>query len=197
MEHHMPLPDPETQILMLRFALNIAASMLLLFGLFYQRYREKELAISASLFNLFIFSVLAVLTKVEFSLAAGFGLFAILAMFTLRSEPLTKIEITYFFGSVAIAVICSVQGTAPLVVVSVVVAVLLGTWLIDHPRVLPAVEQLRVTLDKIDRDTLNNPGAMREVLSKRLGVEVLTFQVTAVDYINDMARLRVNYRKGA
>jgi hypothetical protein len=52
-----------------------------------------------------------VLSKVEFGLAAGFGLFAILAMFTLRSEPIGKTEITYFFGSVAIAVICSVQGT--------------------------------------------------------------------------------------
>ncbi|WP_426038399.1 DUF4956 domain-containing protein [Cypionkella sp. TWP1-2-1b2] len=48
---------------------------------------------------------------VQFSVAAGFGLFAILALFTLRSEPITKIEIAYFFGSIALAVITAVQGT--------------------------------------------------------------------------------------
>jgi hypothetical protein len=178
-----------------RLALNLAASAVLLFALFYPRYKDKELVITGSLFNLFIFGVLTVLTKVEFSLAAGFGLFAILAMFTLRSEPLTKIEITYFFGSVAIAVICSVQGT-PLLVVAVVIALILaGTWLIDHPRVLQSVDRMRVVLDKIDTDALSDDIVMRSMLGQRLGVQVLSYQVTAVDYIADSARVTVHYRR--
>ena len=90
--------------------LDIIGMTLLIFVLYYRRYHDKELVTAAALFNLFIFSVLAVLSSVDFSVAAGFGLFAILALFTLRSEPLSKIEMTYFFGSVAIAVICSIQG---------------------------------------------------------------------------------------
>jgi hypothetical protein len=104
--------DPAYLTLLERFGINFVAAAALLFGLFYRRYRDKELAISGMLFNLFIFGVLSVLGKVQFSLAAGFGLFAMLAMFTLRSEPLAKIEIAYFFGAVAVAVICSVPGTA-------------------------------------------------------------------------------------
>jgi ABC-type polysaccharide transport system permease subunit len=94
-----------------RLLIDVGAMLTLVFGMFYQRYRDKELVTAAALFNIFIFSVLTVLSQVEFGLAAGFGLFAILALFTLRSEPLGKTEMTYFFGSVAIAVICSVQGT--------------------------------------------------------------------------------------
>jgi Domain of unknown function (DUF4956) len=187
--------DPILIPLLSRFVLNVLATAVLLFALFYTRYRDKELAISGALFNLFIFAVLTVLNKVQFSLAAGFGLFAILAMFTLRSEPLTKIEITYFFGSVAIAVICSVQGTSLPVVAGIVAVVLVGTWAIDHPRVLSAVDRMRVTLDQIDPNTLSDSQTMRTTLSERLGVDVLSYQVTAIDYIADSARVNVFYRR--
>ena len=111
------LPASETPV---RFVINIIAMTALVFGLYYRRYRDKELVTAASLFNVFAFGVLTILSSVEFSLAAGFGLFAILALFTLRSEQISKVEITYFFGSIAIAVICSIQGTE-LVFVAVIV----------------------------------------------------------------------------
>lgn len=191
----MPLPDIFPMDLALRFAVNLTATLLLVFGLYYRRYRDKELVITAALFNLFIFAVLTVLSKVEFGIAAGFGLFAILAMFTLRSEPLGKTEITYFFGCVAIAVICSVHGTTLPLVIGVALGVLIGTWAIDHPKVLRSVDGIRITLDRIDGEALSNPAVMRSELSQRLGVQVMSYQITALDYINDMARLNVFYRK--
>jgi Domain of unknown function (DUF4956) len=181
--------------LLARLAIDLAAMALLVFGLYYRRYRDKELVTAAALFNVFIFAVLSVLSKVEFGLAAGFGLFAILAMFTLRSEPIGKTEITYFFGSVAIAVICSVQGTSLPFVAGIVAVVLLGAWAIDHPQVLQSVDSIRITLDKIEMHALSDPAAMRSDLSRRLGVDVMSYQITALDYINDMARLHVFYRK--
>lgn len=48
------------------------------------------------MFNIFAFAVLTILSSVQFSLAAGFGLFAILALFSLQSEQIEKIEIAYF-----------------------------------------------------------------------------------------------------
>ncbi len=181
--------------LLARLGIDLAAMLVLVFGLYYRRYRDKELVTAAALFNVFIFAVLTVLSKVEFGLAAGFGLFAILAMFTLRSEPISKTEITYFFGSVAIAVICSVQGTTLPFVAAVATVVVLGAWIIDHPRVLHSVDGIRITLDRIEQNALSDPEAMRSALSLRLGVEVMSYQITALDYINDMARLHVFYRK--
>ncbi|MCW5636172.1 MAG: DUF4956 domain-containing protein [Rubrivivax sp.] len=180
----------------LRLAIDLVAMLLLVFGVYYRRYRDKELVTAAALFNVFIFAVLSVLSKVEFGIAAGFGLFAILAMFTLRSEPIGKTEITYFFGSVAIAVICAVQGTTPTFAAAASLLVLLGAWAIDHPRVLRSVDGVRLTLDKIDTHALSEPDTMRAELSRRLGVQVMSYQITALDYINDMARINVFYRKG-
>lgn len=178
-----------------RFILNIIAMTILVFGMYYRRYRDKELVSAAALFNIFAFGVLTILGSVEFSLAAGFGLFAILALFTLRSEQITKIEITYFFGAVAIAVICSIQGTTLPFVIIVMGLVLLGAYVFDHPRILKSVDGIKVTLDKIDAHALSDPEAMRKDLSSRLGVDVMFYQITALDYINDMARISVFFRK--
>lgn len=177
-----------------RIGLNLAGMSVLVFGMYYRRYRDKELATAAALFNIFIFAVLTILSSVNFSVAAGFGLFAILALFTLRSEPLSKAEMTYFFGSVAIAVISSVQGTTVPFAAMAVLFVLSGAFVVDHPRVLQSVSGAKVTLDEIHVALLSDPAAMRAELSERLGVAVLSYQVLQIDYITEMARLNVYYR---
>ena len=177
-----------------RIGLNLAGMSVLVFGFYYRRYRDKELVTAAALFNVFIFAVLTILSSVNFSVAAGFGLFAILALFTLRSEPLSKTEMTYFFGAVAIAVITSVQGTTVPFAALAVSFVLAGAYVIDHPKILQSVSGAKVTLDKINTDLLADPAAMRAELSERLGVAVLSYQVLQLDYITEMARLNVYYR---
>jgi Domain of unknown function (DUF4956) len=186
------IPQAETLI---RFAIDASAMVTLLFLLYYRRYRDKELVTTASMFNIFAFCVLTVLSSVEFSVAAGFGLFAILALFSLRSEQISKLEITYFFGSISIAVICSVQGTTLMFVGLVVGIVLAGAYVLDHPRLLKSADGVKITLDKIDSHALSNPTLMRADLSARLGVDVMSYQITALDYINDLARISVFFRK--
>jgi Domain of unknown function (DUF4956) len=182
----------------MRFAfsvvLDLSGMALLIFGLYYRRYHDKELVTAAALFNLFIFSVLAILSSVNFGVAAGFGLFAILALFTLRSEPLSKIEMTYFFGSVAIAVICSIQSGTPAFAAAVVALVVIGTFIIDHPRMLRSVGGAKITLDRIDQSLFSNPKAVRADLSTLLGVDVVSYQVQQLDYINELVRLNVFFR---
>ncbi|SIT84040.1 protein of unknown function [Yoonia rosea] len=180
--------------LAIRFAINATAMLCLMFGMFYRRYRDKELATTAAMFNIFAFSVLTILSSVEFSIAAGFGLFAILALFSLRSETISKIEISYFFGSIAIAVICSVLGTGLGLVAMIVAFVLVAAWLLDHPNILESADSAKLTLDRIEAHMLADPVQMRADLSKRLGVEVMNFQVIELNYVNDLARLNVFYR---
>lgn len=193
----MNLDFTQTPVLELvaRFGIDVFAMVALVFGMYYRRYRDKELVTAAALFNIFAFAVLTILSSVEFSVAAGFSLFAILALFSLRSEQIGKTEITYFFGSVAIAVICSVRGTTLEFVATVAALILLAAWVIDHPRILRSADGVKITLDKIDAHALSNPDVMKDDLSSRLGVEVMSYQITALDYINDMARINVFYRK--
>ena len=191
MEHIFP---PLLELL-LRFCIDVAAMAMLIFGMYYRRYRDKELVTAAALFNIFIFSVLTVLSSVQFSVTAGFGLFAILAMFTLRSEPISKIEISYFFGSVAIAVICSAHRATLYLTAAISGLVLLGAYVIDHPLILRSVDGIKITLDRIEAHSLSEPALMRADLTKRLGVEVMSYQIIALDYVNDTARINVFYQR--
>nr|WP_254441361.1 DUF4956 domain-containing protein [Ruegeria atlantica] len=68
---------------------------------------------------------------------------------------------------------------------------MLGAWALDHPRILQSADGVKITLDKIDAHALSDPEAMRADLSERLGVDVMSYQITALDYINDMARIWV------
>lgn len=181
--------------LAIRFCIDLTALLLLVIGIYYRRYGDKELVISASLFNIFGFAVLTILSSVQFSVSAGFGLFAILALFTLRSEQISKTEITYFFGSVAIAVICSVQGTPLSLVLIIITTVIVVTYLIDNPRLLSSVDGTRITLDKIETYALSDSKKMCADLSKKLGVNVFSYQIKHLDFINDLVIIHVNYKK--
>ena len=54
---------------------------------------------------------------------------------------------------------------------------------------------MKITLDKIDGHALSDPALMRQDLSERLGVDVMSYHIDALDYINDMARISVFFRK--
>ncbi len=181
--------------ILLRFGINMVTMLVLIFGMYYKRYQDRELVIAAALFNVFVFGVLTILSSVQFSLAAGFGLFAILALFTLRSEQISKTEITYFFGSISVAVICSVQGSTYALIAIIALFILIGAYIIDHPKVLGSVSTIKVNIEITDPKLLSSPDEMRGELSKLLGVEVLSFQATSIDFIAGKSRLSVNYRE--
>lgn len=177
-----------------RLLLNVVSMAILLFGLYYPRYRHKETAITAALVNIFTFAVLSVLSSVQFSIAAGFGLFAILAMFSLRSEQISKTDVAYFFGSIALTVITSIQGTELRFVMLMLAVVLLAAYVIDHPRILRTASQMRVTLDTIPEAVAADPDRLNHELAKRLGVHVISARIRRIDYVTEIVEADVDFR---
>src|SRR5699024_4889141 len=169
-----------------RFALNLLAASILLFGMFWPRYKNKEITLAAALFNVFTFGVLSILSSVEFTIAAGFGLFAILALFNLRSETINKSDIGYFFGSIAIAVITSIEGSNFIFVLVILVIVLLVVYWVDHPRFFKASHQLRVTLDYIPEQLFAPNDILCNELSQRLSIQVTGLRLLRVDYVAEV-----------
>jgi hypothetical protein len=73
--------------------------------------------------------------------------------------------------------------------------VLIGAYAIDHRRILPCAHRMKVTLDRLDRSALADPERMRAELCQRLGVEVLSFRIIALDYVPAMVRADGHYRR--
>lgn len=192
----IPLLPPEALGgLLLQLGINVTGVGLLMLCLYYPRHHDKALVTTAMMFNFAVFAVLTVLAEVDFGIAAGFGLFAILALFRLRSEQFTKVDMSYFFGAVAIAVICAVQGTTLAVDGATVALVLAGAWALDHPRVLHAIGGIKITLDRVDPHVLSDRERMRNELGQQLGVNVVRYEIKSLDYVRDTAAIDVYYRK--
>jgi hypothetical protein len=86
-------------------------------------------------------------------------------------------------------------GTSLPFVLATTALVLTGAYVIDHPRVLSSASSMKLTLDRVAPQAFANPKAMRAELSRQLGVHVVSYRVTAVDYINDLMRIDVYYRQ--
>ena len=130
----------------------------------------------------------------QFSVAAGFGLFSILALFTLRSEQINKSDIAYFFGSISIAVITSIKGTNLEFVLFMLVIVLVSVYIIDHPKLLRTAHQMKVTFDYISNSAISNPKALNEEFSKRLNLNVTSVRILSVNYVTEVLRAEVGFR---
>lgn len=179
----------------IRFSVNAVAMSILIFGIFYGRHSDRVLATTAAMFNIFGFAVLGKLASVEFSLAAGFGLFAILALFNLRSKSIGLVEIAYFFGAVTIALICSIGPTSIMNVIAVCGVVLAGVWIVDHPALMRGSLTMTVTLDDIDPQMLLDHARVKKVLAGKLAADVLNYRVLEMDLSTGIAVLSVSYRR--
>lgn len=180
--------------LLIRFTINLIAVVVFMFGFYYRRHQQKETVIAATLFNTFAFAVLSVLSSAQFGVKVGFGLFAVLALFTLRSEPIKRIDISYFFGCLAIATLTSLQALSISYVLLLLCLILIATYIIDHPFTLQSANQIRVTLDTIPDGVTSSPQKLEDYVAKQLGVKVLSIRVISIDYVTDIAKIEVNYQ---
>lgn len=90
--------------------------------------------------------------------------------------------------------ICSVLGTGLVFVLLVVGFVVAAAWVLDHPNMMKSAHGAKVTLETIDPDILSDTEKTRWLLSERLGVDVMTFQIIELNYVNDLARINIFYR---
>lgn len=176
-----------------RFSLNVGAACVLMFGLYYRRHRNRDTAVSALLLNVFVFAVLTVLADVQFSLAAGFGLFAILALFTLRSEQLSRIDIAYFFGSASMAVLFAINAIDRGLMIIIILAMLASVYALDHPKFSRQLRSTRVKLDMDRSFDVGDEVAVRDAVGRQTGLAAQRVQVIRVCGITETVELQVDY----
>src|SRR5687767_941439 len=166
--------------LALRLGIDAAATVALVYGIYLPRHRRMDLAVIYAMFNAGLFLALVVIAAGGMSLGVGFGLFAVLSIVRLRSEPYSNRELAYFFVAIVLALVCAID-IGHLALAGVLVAtVLLAAWAVDHPRLTPPTRHMRVTLDRIVGEH-----ALHDVLEQRLGGRVLDATVLEVDYVRE------------
>jgi hypothetical protein len=169
------------------FAVDLVAIVTFAIGIYFRRHTRKDLAVVFTFFNLCLFVVITVIQTTEVAAALGFGLFAILSIIRLRSEPFDNREIGYFFGALVLGLLNGIGTGSLLVTITLDVVVVGAMFVLDHPRVLRAGERRHITLDLVVTD---GP-ALDRVLAERLGAPVAHVNVIAIDYVRDSMELEV------
>jgi hypothetical protein len=175
-----------TVSLLARLALDLLAVSGLVYGLFLPRHRRMDLAVVYALFNVGLFLALVVISAGEVSMGVGFGLFAVLSIVRLRSEPFSNRELAYFFVALVLALVTAIDlGSLALTGVLATVA-LLATWAIDHA---PPARTLVVTLEQ----AFSDGEALRNHLEARLKARILDVNVREVDFVRETTVAEIRY----
>ena len=174
---------------LLRLAIDVVAISALVYGLFYPRHRRMDLVVVYALFNLGLFIALTVISGGEVSMGVGFGLFAVLSIVRLRSEPFSNRELAYFFVALVLALVCAIDIGDTLVTGGLAAIALLAAYLIDHPKLSRPAKSMEVTLELVFSDT----EMLRRHLEERLNATVLSVNVREIDYVRETTRAEVRY----
>lgn len=173
-----------------RLAIDLVALAALTGGLFQPRHRRMDLVVVYVLFNVGLFLVLLVLVGAHVSLGVGIGLFAVLSIVRLRSEPYAHRELAYFFVALALALVCAVDLGDLAVTAALATLLLVAAWAVDHPRLGTASQRTEVTLELV----LTDPAALRARLEERLRARVLAVAVLEVDWVRETTRVEVRHQ---
>ena len=170
-----------------RLAVDLAAIMLLAYGLSFRRYRRRDLVVLLIVFNVGLFAAVLVINAGEVTAAVGFGLFAVLSIIRLRAESLSPSDIAYFFAAIVLGLVTGVDLGGLEATVLLALLVLAAVALADASRVLPANHRVELTLDEAiaDRD------ALRAAAEERLGGRVVALAVLDLDLVRDLTRIEV------
>lgn len=126
----------------------------------------------------------------------GIGLFGIFSIMRYRTETIPVREMTYLFTIVCMSVVNSlVAGGDEFHVVQLApnFAFLIAIWLCETFLLKTKERTKYVNYDRTDLITEQHRADLVADLQKRLGVEVTKVEVGSVDFIRDMALLKVHY----
>jgi hypothetical protein len=172
-----------------RLGLDLIAILALVYGLFYPRHRRMDLVVVYALFNVGLFVALLVIAGGELSMGVGFGLFAVLSIVRLRSEPFSNRELAYFFVALVLALVCAIDLGSLAYAAMLAAVALVAAWAIDHPRLSKPTRRLEVMLELVFADD----EALRRHLEERLNAEIRELSVLEIDYVRETTRVEVRY----
>ncbi len=171
-------------------AVDVCALLALMF-LYARRHDGRELMMVYVCFNVGLFAALVAITAGHFPAGVGFGLFGVLSIIRLRSQPFTTAQIGYFFLVLVLALVNGLSGRDLALSAALSVALLVTVYLADHPAMHPTVHSTRLVLDGAYGDSPE----LRAAVSRRVEGTVVDVLITEVDEVRDITRLVVRYRR--
>ena len=187
------LLTPEFTATLLRFLICVAVNFFIVHVLYFRKSHRRDFYFTFLLMTVSIFFLVYFMMGMErgkATMGVGLGLFGIFSIMRYRTDAMPVREMTYLFIIVCMAVVHAMADS--LIELAIVDAItILAILLCElHMKVQPT------KLIQYDRIELIKPEKRQELiedLEQRLGLHVIDVQVGGIDFLRDMAILRVSY----
>lgn len=182
--------------LLLRFALNTLAILLLVRWLYYSTARRKDFLFTFILIATVVFLLCFLLESVKLQIGFALGLFAIFGIIRYRTDAIPIKEMTYLFIVIGISVINALTSTgtslADLIFTNTVI--ILITAGLEKLWLLKSESQKVIIYEKIE---LIKPGNREELIrdiSERTGIKKINrLETGKIDFLKDTCIITIFY----
>lgn len=194
---------------LLRFVVCLFVNWFIVQFLYYRKSKRRDFYFTFIIISVAIFFLVYLMMGMDrgkATMGVGLGLFGIFSIMRYRTDSMPVREMTYLFVVVCLSVVHAMADTIGVdssgKLVGTPIAELMVIDLIVIVITVIFEQTLRVETTKLvqyDRIELVKPERRAELiadLEQRLGIQVLDVKVGAVDFLRDMAMLRISYKGG-
>jgi Ca2+/Na+ antiporter len=170
-------------------AADIVAIALLTFGVYFPRHHRRDLVVAFLGINIGVLATALVLGGSTVGAGLGLGLFGVLSIIRLRSDEIAQHEVAYYFAALALGLIAGIGGELSPLVAGLMLLIVAGLFVGDHPRLFHRYRQQTIQLDVAYTDE----DALRAHLEMVLRGRVMNLLIKHVDLVNDTTLAEVRY----
>ncbi len=180
---------------LLRLLINVVVVIGIIHFLYYRKSKRADYYFTFAIISLSTFMIVALLGTVKLKTGFALGLFAIFSIIRYRTESMPVREMTYLFAIIAISVVNALAGDAVgwvgMIMINAIFVIAIA--LAELTRKLKHLACKYVKYDRIDLILPARRDEMIKDLEARLGVKVVKVDVGTVNFLKDMALLKVYY----
>ena len=190
---NIDLPDQFNSGFIIRLLLNSATAFIIIKMIYFRHYKKADLFLTFFSFNIIIFLITFLLNKVEMTMGAAFGLFAVFSMLRYRTENISAKDMTYLFIVIALGLIMAVSEGNLITLVLIAGIVVLCTILLESNWLVKREYAQPVYYEKIELIHKNRQQELITDLKKVTGLEIHRIEIQEIDLLKDAARIIVYY----
>jgi hypothetical protein len=183
-----------------RLIIDLFSVFVLVRFVYFPIYKHRELFFTFFIFNLIIFLICFLLNKVELSMGAAFGLFAVFSMLRYRTEDISIKDMTYLFLVIAmglIAAVTKIKDTNDLyeyIFLAIVNAIIiLITYLLESNLLMKKEFVKIINYENINLVQSNREAELIADISARTGINVHRISIQKIDFLRDAAQIKIYY----
>lgn len=177
----------------MRLLVDFISVFILVRFIYYPIYRKREVFFTFFIFNLIIFLITFTLNKVEMSMGAAFGLFAVFSMLRYRTEGISIKDMTYLFLVIAMGLLTAVSKGSWDELGLLNIIILVFTYLLESNLFMKRESYKTILYENISMIKPENHQALMDDLKNRTGLNVHRFAIGKISFLRDTAAVKVYY----